>query len=207
MSVGADKITENIKADAQAKSDEIISKATAETDKILAEGQLKAEEAKKSIIDSAEKQAEMKYQQIISEAKVNSRRKELEAREEVIEKAFRVASEKIEKQASDNSANYVESLKTMIKDASLQVGGNQLEILVRADDVDNVKSMIDEVSDYVASETGKETSFIIGEPIDIIGGAVVKTVDGEVEVKNTIEARMLRYRKYLRSEVAKTLFK
>ena len=149
----------------------------------------------------------MKYQQIISEAKVNSRRKELEAREEVIEKAFRVASEKIEKQASENSANYVESLKTMIKDASLQVGGNQLEILVRADDVDNVKSMIDEVSDYVASETGNETSFIIGEPIDIIGGAVVKTVDGEIEVKNTIEARMLRYRKYLRSEVAKTLFR
>ena len=207
MSVGADKITANIKADAQAKSDEIISKATAETEKILADGQLQAEEAKQSIIDSAEKQAEMKYQQIISEAKVNSRRKELEAREEVIEKAFRVASEKIEKQASENSANYVESLKTMIKDASLQVGGNQLEILVRADDVDNVKSMIDEVSDYVASETGKETSFIIGEPIDIIGGAVVKTVDGEVEVKNTIEARMLRYRKYLRSEVAKTLFK
>lgn len=207
MSVGADKITANIKADAQAKSDEIISKATAETEKILADGQVQAEEAKQSILDSAEKQADMKYQQIISEAKVNSRRKELEAREEVIEKAFRVASEKIEKQASENSANYVESLKTMIKDASLQVGGNQLEILVRADDVDNVKSMIDEVSDYVASETGNETSFIIGEPIDIIGGAVVKTVDGEIEVKNTIEARMLRYRKYLRSEVAKTLFR
>ena len=207
MSVGADKITANIKADAQAKSDEIISKATAEADKILADGQVQAEEAKQTILDSAEKQAEMKYQQIISEAKVNSRRKELEAREEVIEKAFRVASEKIEKQASENSAEYVEALKTMIKDASLQVGGNQLEILVRADDVDNVKSMIDEVSDYVASETGKETSFIIGQPIDIIGGAVVKTVDGEVEVKNTIEARMLRYRKYLRSEVAKTLFR
>ena len=207
MSVGADKITANIKADAQAKSDEIISKATAEAEKILADGQVQAEEAKQSILDSAEKQAEMKYQQIISEAKVNSRRKELEAREEVIEKAFRVASEKIEKQASENSAEYVEALKTMIKDASLQVGGNQLEILVRADDVDNVKSMINEVSDYVASETGKETSFIIGEPIDIIGGAVVKTVDGEVEVKNTIEARMLRYRKYLRSEVAKTLFR
>ena len=207
MSVGADKITANIKADAQAKSDEIISKATAETEKILADGQVQAEEAKQSILDSAEKQADMKYQQIISEAKVNSRRKELEAREEVIEKAFRVASEKIEKQASENSANYVESLKTMIKDASLQVGGDQLEILLREDDVDNVKSMIDEVSEYVTKETGNEVSFIIGEPIDVIGGAVVKTIDGEVEVKNTIEARMLRYRKYLRSEVAKTLFR
>ncbi len=207
MSVGADKIIANIKADAQAKSDEIISKATTESEKILADGEITAQNEQQAILDAAEKQADMKYQQIVSEAKVNSRRKELEAREELIEKAFRVASEKIEKQASENSAEYVESLKNMIKDASLQVGGNQLEILVRADDVDNVKSFIGEVSDYVSNETGSEVSFIIGEPIDIIGGAVVKTVDGEVEVKNTIEARMLRYRKYLRSEVAKTLFR
>lgn len=207
MSVGADKIISNIKADAQAKSDEIISKATTESEKIIANGNTTAENEKQAILDSAEKQAEMKYQQIISEAKVNARRKELEAREELIEKAFRIASEKIEKQASENSTKYVESLKAMIKDASIQVGSNQLEILVRADDVDNVKSMIDEVSEYVTKETGNETSFIIGEPIDIIGGAVVKTVNGDVEVKNTVEARMLRYRKYLRSEVAKKLFR
>ncbi len=207
MSVGADKIISNIQADAQLKADEILSKASKQCDEITEAGNVKAEEEKNNILASANKQADMKYQQIISEAKVNARRKELEAREELIEKAFRVASEKIEKQASENSANYVESLKTMIKDASLQVGGTQLEILVREDDVDNVKSMIDEVSEYVTSETGNDVSFIIGEPIDIIGGAVVKTVDGEVEVKNTIEARMLRYRKYLRSEVAKTLFK
>ncbi|MGN1321938.1 MAG: V-type proton ATPase subunit E [Methanosphaera sp.] len=207
MSVGADKIISNIKADAQAKSDEIISKATTESEKILADGEVQAQNEKQAILDAAEKQAEMKYQQIISEAKVNARRKELEAREELIEKAFRIASEKVEKQASENSADYVESLKAMIKDASIQVGGTQLEILVRADDVENVESMIDEVSEYVEKETGNKTTFIIGEPIDIIGGAVVKTVDGDVEVKNTIEARMLRYRKTLRSEVAKKLFR
>ena len=207
MSVGSDKIISSIQSDAQQKADENLSKASAQCDEISAAGELKAEEEKQQILSSAEKQAEMKYQQIISEAKVNSRRKELESREELIEKAFRVASEKIEKQASENSANYVDSLKTMVKDASVQVGGSQLEILVREDDVDNVKAMIDEVSEYVTKETGNETSFIIGEPIDIIGGAIVKTVDGEIEVKNTIEARMLRYKKYLRSEVAKKLFR
>ncbi|MBQ6218619.1 MAG: V-type proton ATPase subunit E [Methanosphaera sp.] len=207
MSVGSDKIISSIQADAQQKADEILSKATAQCDEISAAGEVKAEEEKQQILSSAEKQADMKYQQIISEAKVNSRRKELESREELIEKAFRVASEKIEKQASENSTNYVDSLKTMVKDASVQVGGSQLEILVREDDVDNIKSMIDEVSEYVTKETGNETSFIIGEPIDIIGGAIVKTVDGEIEVKNTIEARMLRYKKYLRSEVAKKLFR
>lgn len=207
MSVGSDKIISSIQSDAQQKADEILSKATAQCDEISAAGEVKAEDEKQQILSSAEKQAEMKYQQIISEAKVNSRRKELESREELIEKAFRVASEKIEKQASENSTNYVDSLKTMVKDASVQVGGSQLEILVREDDVDNIKSMIDEVSEYVTKETGNETSFIIGEPIDIIGGAIVKTVDGEIEVKNTIEARMLRYKKYLRSEVAKKLFR
>ncbi|MBE6487260.1 MAG: V-type ATP synthase subunit E [Methanosphaera stadtmanae] len=206
MSVGADKIISSINADAKAQADEILSKASAQCDEISATGNEKAEEEAAQILASAEKQADMKYQQIISEAKVSSRRKELEAREELIDKAFRIASEKIEKQASENSTTYVDSLKNMIKDASLQVGGNQLEILVRADDVDNVKSMINEVSEYVTKETGKETSFIIGEPIEIIGGAVVRTIDGEIEVKNTIEARMLRYKKYLRSEVAKKLF-
>ncbi|MCD7781882.1 MAG: V-type proton ATPase subunit E [Methanosphaera sp.] len=206
MSVGADKIISTIKADAQAKSDEIISKATSESEKILADGEVLAQNEKQAILDSGNKQANMKYQQIISEAKVNARRKELEAREELIEKAFNVASEKIEAQASENSTEYVESLKVMIKDAAIQVGSNQLEILVREDDVDNVIAMVDEVSEYITKETGEETSFIIGEPVDIIGGAIVRTVDGEVEVKNTIEARMLRYRKYLRSEVAKKLF-
>lgn len=206
MSVGADKIIASINADAKAKADDILSKASAQCDEISATGNEKAEEEAAQILSSAEKQADMKYQQIISEAKVSSRRKELEAREELIDKAFRIASEKIEKQASENSTTYVDSLKNMIKDASLQVGGTQLEILVRADDVDNVKSMINEVSEYVTKETGKETSFIIGQPIDIIGGAVVRTIDGEIEVKNTIEARMLRYKKYLRSEVAKKLF-
>jgi len=207
MSVGADKIIANIQADAQQKSDDILSKANAECEKITADGEIEAEKEKQKILAAAEKQADMKYQQIISEAKVNSRRKELEAREELIEKSFRIASEKIEKQASENSANYVDSLKTMIKDAAIQVGKPQLEILVRADDVDNVKNMIGEVSQYVQQQTGTEPSFIIGEPVDIIGGAIVKTVDGEVEVKNTIEARMLRYRKQLRSEVAKKLFR
>jgi len=35
----------------------------------------------------------------------------------------------------------------------------------------------------------------------------IKTKNGEIEVNNTIEARMQRYKKSLRSEVARILFK
>jgi V/A-type H+-transporting ATPase subunit E len=58
----------------------------------------------------------------------------------------------------------------------------------------------------VKSETGTETKFDFGDAIDTIGGAVLKTKNGEIEVNNTIEARLLRYKKDLRGQVAKILF-
>ena len=51
-------------------------------------------------------------------------------------------------------------------------------------------------------KTGNETTLEIGDNINTIGGAIVKTKNGEIEVNNTIEARLLRFKKSLRSEVA-----
>ena len=45
------------------------------------------------------------------------------------------------------------------------------------------------------------------ETIDTIGGAILKTSDGDIEVNNTIEARLERFKSILRSEVAEVLFK
>ena len=46
----------------------------------------------------------------------------------------------------------------------------------------------------------------MGDNIKTIGGAILKTKNGEIEVNNTIEARMLRFKKSLRSEVAADTF-
>ena len=51
------------------------------------------------------------------------------------------------------------------------------------------------------------THMEIGNNINTIGGVIVKTKNGEIEVNNTIESRLLRFKKTLRSEVAKILFK
>ena len=50
-------------------------------------------------------------------------------------------------------------------------------------------------------------NFKVGEPIDAIGGAILKTSNGDIEVNNTIEARLERFKSILRSEVAEILFK
>ena len=226
MSSGADKIVSNIMSEAQAKADVNIAEAQTQVESILADGEKRAEATKVKIAEDATKQAEMRYQQIISEAKMNARRAELGAKEEVIEEAFNKATEDLREKAATDDEEYVEALIEMIKEAATEIGGGDLIVLLKEDDIDKVKGKLDSIADKVkslikdrnkpvnlnaiakdvSSEAGVETTLEIGEPIDTIGGAILRTRKGDIQVNNTIESRMLRYKKSLRSEVAKTLF-
>lgn len=213
-------------SEAQAKADVNISEAQTQVEAILADGEKRAEAEKVKISENAKKQAEMRYQQIISEAKMNARRAELGAKEEVIEEAFNKATEDLKNKAATDDEEYVEALIEMIKEAATEIGGGELIVLLKEDDIDKVKGHLDSIADKVkslikdrnkpvnlneiakdvSSEAGIETTLEIGEPIDTIGGAILRTKNGEIQVNNTIESRMLRFKKSLRSEVAKTLF-
>ena len=225
MSSGADKIVSNIMSDAQAKADANISEAQVKVDEILANGEKRAEATKVKISEDAAKQADMRYQQIISEAKMNARRAELGAKEEVIEEAFSKATEELTNMANTNDPEYVDALVGMIKEAAAESGGGDLIVLLKEEDIPKVQDKLETIvglvkalikrekpSDLsiiateVSRETDVETTLEIGEPIDTIGGAILRTRNGEIQVNNTIESRMLRFKKSLRSEVAKTLF-
>ena len=225
MSSGADKIVSNIMSDAQAKTDVNKSEAQVKADAILADGEKRAEATKVKISEDAAKQAEMRYQQIISEAKMNARRAELGAKEEVIEEAFSKATEDLTNMANTNDSEYVDALVEMIKEAAVEIGGGDLIVLLKQEDIPKVQDKLETIVGLIKSlikrekpsdlsaiatevslETDVETTLEIGEPIDTIGGAILRTRNGEIQVNNTIESRMLRFKKSLRSEVAKTLF-
>ena len=226
MSSGAENIVSTIMAEAQVKADGNKAEAQAQCDAIIADGEKRAEAEKAKILSDAAKQADLRYQQIISEAKMNGRRAELEAKEEVIEAAFNKATEELTNIANTDGDEYVEALIEMIKEAATEIGGGDLIVLLKAEDTDKVKGKLDTIADKVkslimdrnkpvnlnsiasevSSDSGIETTLEIGEPIETIGGAILKTRNGEIQVNNTIEARMLRFKKSLRSDVAKTLF-
>lgn len=206
MSSGADKIVSSILSDAQREADEIIQKAETEVASILDDGQKKAQLEKEKILEDAKKQSGMKYQQIISEAKMNARRAQLEAREELIEEAFKEAMDELKNIASTSSEEYKQSLAEIIKEAAVEIGGGELTVHIKSEDVDKIKDSLGKIQSDVEATTGVTTTLEIGENIESIGGAVLKTKSGQIEVNNTIEARMLRFKKNLRSEVAKVLF-
>ncbi|MGL4670422.1 MAG: V-type proton ATPase subunit E [Methanobacteriaceae archaeon] len=208
---GTDKIVSNIMSKAQSEADVIIQEAEAKATSIKEVGNKKAEAEKQKIINNANKQADMKYQQILSEAKMNSRRAELGAREELIEDAFEKAKEELTDIASTSDSKYTDSLVAIVKEAALEIGGGDLVLYVKTDDIGKIEGSIASIASDIKAETGNDTNITVSDNIDgksvnIIGGAIVKTKDGDIEVNNTIEARMLRFKKVLRAEVAKVLF-
>ena len=203
MSSGTDKIVSSIMSEAQGKADIIMQEANAEIATITADAEKTAESEKNKILDNGKKQSDMRYQQIISEAKMNARRAELGAKEEVIEAAFDKASEELKSIASSGSDEYDDSLSKMIKEAVDELGSNDLIIQLNEADTNKFKSQLDSSSTFQIDDI----KFQLGEPIDAIGGAIVKTKSGDIEVNNTIESRLERFRSVLRSEVANVLFK
>jgi len=205
MSSGTSKIVESIMSEAQEKADLIIQDANAEVSAIQAKAEKTAEAEKTKILENGKKQSDMRYQQIISEAKMNARRAELGAKEEVIEAAFNQAIGELKTKASSGDDEYEDSLSKMIKEAADEVGGNDLIIQLNEADTNKIKQELS--ADGADSFQLEGINFTIGEPIDAMGGAVLKTVNGDIEVNNTIEARLERFKSILRSEVAEILFK
>ena len=202
MSSGTDKIVSSIMSEAQEKADVIIQDANANVSEITAKAEKTAEAEKTKILENGKKQSDMRYQQIISEAKMNARRAKLDAKEDVIEAAFSQATGELKQKAADGNDDYKDSLSKMIKEAADEIGGNDLIIQLNEADTNQFKQ---ELSSDTFELDG--IKFQLGEPIKTIGGAILKTSNGDIEVNNTIEARLERYKSILRSEVADVLFK
>ena len=185
MSSGTDKIVSSIMSEAQDKADVIIQNANAEVSKIDADAEKTAEAEKTKILDNGKKQSDMRYQQIISEAKMNARRAELDAKEEVIEAAFTKATEDLKEKASSGSEEYENALSSMIKEAADEIGAKDLIIQLNEADTNELKSQL---SSGVSTFQIEDTTFTIGEPIDTIGGAVLKTKNGDIEVNRNLES-------------------
>ena len=205
MSSGTSKIVESIMSVAQEKADGIIQDANAEVSQINANAEKTAEAEKTKILENGKKQSDMRYQQIISEAKMNARRAELGAKEDVIEAAFNQAIGELKIKASSGDEEYKDSLSKMIMEATNEIGSNDL--ILQLNEADTQKFKDDLSSQGSDSFEIEGIKFTLGEPIDAIGGAILKTANGDIEVNNTIEARLERFKSILRSEVAEILFK
>jgi V/A-type H+-transporting ATPase subunit E len=205
MSSGAEKIVDKIISDSNTKADNIIKEAEEKAKTIIEESKINAQQKENQILENAKKEANIRQQQIISDAKLNSKRKIQESREELMVETLDKATKELE-QIAATSPEYKDSLIKLTKEAALEIGGGSLEILLKKGDAEKVENTLKTIEDEVSQKTGTPTTIKIGPIISTIGGVKLKTTDGNIEVDNTIEARLERFRSMLRLDVAKVLF-
>ena len=193
MSSGTNKIVESIKSEAQEKADKIIQDAQAEIATINSDAEKTAEAENNKILDNGKKQSDMKYQQIISEAKMNARRAELGAKEEVIEAAKLAHAHSFINRLPDGYDTVISAT------SGLSQGEKQLitiaRLMMTVPDVvilDEATSSIDTLTEQKIVEAFNyimdgRTSFVIAHRLSTIQGAdliIVMNKGNIVEVGN-----------------------
>ncbi len=203
--MGADKITSKILEDANKTADEIISKAKEEAESIIQKAKKEAEFKKQNILKKGEKDAEMLYHRIIAEARLCAKKKMLEEREKLIKMAIEKLEEDLVK--LPKSDGYKDILLKLIIEGVFSVGGGELILQLNERDYKIINDDALWAIEKEAEERLKKTTILKrGEPVDILGGCIIKTADESKVYDNSLESVFERNLESIRTKVAELLF-
>jgi V/A-type H+-transporting ATPase subunit E len=203
--MGADKITSKILEDANKTANEIKSEAQKEAESILQKAKEEAELRKQNILKKGEKDAEMIYNRIIAEARLNAKKKMLEERENLIKMAIEKLEEDLVK--LPKKEEYKDMLLKLIIEGVFSVGGGELILHLNKNDYELINDDALWAIEKEAEERLRKTTILKrGEPVDIIGGCIIKTSDESKVYDNSLEAVFERNLESIRAKVADLLF-
>ena len=186
---GIDKITQRIGADTQAEIDRILADAAAQAEAAADKFRTQAEAEDRDLLAKSERTAAEREERLVSAAQMEARKTLLTAKQEMVERAYQRALEKLRSLPQEQ---YVELLA---KEAAPE--------LPLGDGV--VANLLNKVAAGVSAfAQGTAMLAVSEETRDISGGFILK--DGRIEVNCTFDALVRAEREQTAGEVAKLLF-
>ena len=184
---------------AREKADKILEEAEKEAEKMLEEARRKVEEDLKRRI---EPERIVLRRRILGKAIMDGRRMVILARNELIEKAFEKALEKLKTLPQSNPKEYEEFLaKSLRKAVELLSESGEKELTVYANERD-----LKTLEEMAKTFSSRPIKFRF-EKADLLGGVVVADLDGRKVFNNSLEGRLSSLKPLLRERVASILFK
>jgi len=179
-----DNLIRKLIDDARSKAEEIQKDADKIRDKIINEKLQKADEERRKIIHQASKEAEGEKNHIISSANLKARDMLISAKQQLIDKAFEAAREKLMNMPDEL---YAEFFRNNIN--SLKLNGNELALVP-----DNRRELVESLGCgiSVSNDESVKSGFVI--------------IDGNIRINFTFEALLDLLRDSLESDIARLLF-
>lgn len=188
-----ENITGRIKSDANKKAKQRINEAKKEANALLTKAQKELDKEKKAIEQETDKLIKIQRSRAISEAKLESRKMKLNAKEAVISHAFESANERFKSLDLGQNEKY---LRGAINNA-VGLLGKEVEVLCNKE----VSSLVTRI----ASEIDPKIT-VSSKGVQYLGGAVIRAKNGTAQIDATFEGVLERIRNDLRREVAGILF-
>lgn len=142
------------------------------------------------ILSEGKKEAEKLEKQIIGNADLEARNKQLLLVEESIEKVFDSAIKKIKD--ADRSKDYTKLISSMLEESISAIGTSDIVIQTNSKDKPAVESLLSKFPGATLSS----------DPIECLGGIKVQSKDGTMTFDNTIDARIERLKPLIRKNIA-----
>jgi V/A-type H+-transporting ATPase subunit E len=156
----------------------------------LSNSQASLEQEYDKIVSEGKKEAEKLEKQIIGNADLEARNKQLLLVEESIEKVFAKAVKKI--QDANRDKNYTNLISSLLQESIDAIGTSDIVIQTNSKDKPVVESLLSKFKGATLSS----------ELIDCLGGIKVQSKDGTMTFDNTIDARLERLKPLIRKDIA-----
>ncbi len=192
--ISVKKIIERIEKDVEDKIESIKQEKRKKAEKIRKEIEQEKERRCDELKKEKEREINTMKNRIISQAELESRKKRLTVREEMIERVFDKAKERLREMDPSDYKDYLQS--SLEKITKLLEG--DITIHCNSDERD----MIDQVIGDIEHSFG---SVEITDDLDTIGGIKANSDKG-TSIDMTFEANLERKKKELRKEVSEILF-
>ncbi|HBL07245.1 MULTISPECIES: V-type ATP synthase subunit E family protein [unclassified Clostridium] len=194
-----DNLTSKIIKDAEVKKIEILNEATVKADEIIKKKTEDANKKASSILQKAEMESKTIKERIISKTDLEIRNKKLLAKQQVIEKVFEAAKEKLK---AMNAEEFTKFIKNSIM--ALDIHGDE-EIIINPVDRDKLpEKFLAEVNKALISK-GKLGNLKFNVKTHEIDGGFILSKNG-IEINNSFDELVNSLKYELEYEVGKILF-
>ncbi|MBU3902184.1 MAG: V-type ATP synthase subunit E [Candidatus Thermoplasmatota archaeon] len=188
---GVDKIIERIKKESDAKVKEIMDNANNEAENIRKRNEKETGKMIEKIRQAYENDAETVKNTILSGAKIESKRIQLQVREDIINECFIRAEKNL---ANMDGGVYEKFLDRIIREGVDVVGENTV-MRCAEKDITVVKKIASSLN------AGIDKNFL-----NTTRGVIIESKDGKIRVDNTFDGILSRNKESVRKEVAEILF-
>jgi len=199
---GKERIIEKIISDAESEAADVLSFAEKQVQEIRGNAMNESAEMRKRMLAKGTQEAMTEKNRILSQARLDARKKVLEAKEREISAVINEAN--LVLTDPGKIADYPDVMKKISLEACNALGGGNLVIKTDVSGADVLKAAKKDLEKEVAKTTSKDTKLSIVD--DDINGVLVVSEEGVV-VNNTFSTRLERKRRDIRKELASILFR